>query len=332
MTSRPKVQLTFFCELDRKNIQALFGEPSLPSRLRTLDARVSLGILDLSDERAEVVRCLNRAGVPVIAWQLLPREQGYWYNLRNTAEAAAGYAGFRAWTAREGLQWAGIGVDIEPDIGEFQQLLSQPLRFMGAVVKRGWSKKRYNDARGAYETLVLQMRGDGFPVHSYAFPFIADEQRTGSTLLQRLLGVTDVAADERVLMLYSSFFRPIGDAILWSYAQTADAVGVGLTGGGVEMGGVEIPDPMTWEELARDLGIAARWCRNIHNFSLEGCLRQGFLDRLENHDWNRPAHRPMPWVPAVAAFRILLQAGLWTAARAWAVLALLTGGLALLAS
>ncbi len=323
------VELTFFCELDGPTLDALFADPSLPTRLRALNARVSLGILDLTAERAAVVRRLNAAGVPVIAWQLLPREQGYWYNLCNAAQAAERYSAFVSWSETEGLRWAGIGVDIEPHIREFQHLVTNPLRFVGSVLKRGCGQRRYQDARLDYQRLVARMRADGHRVYSYELPFIADEEKTGSTLLQRLLDVTAVEVDQRVPMIYTSFFRPFGDAILWSYARSRESLGVGLTGGGVRLGDFESPAPLTWEEFTRDLAIACRWCRQVHIFSLEGCVRRGFLERLEHHDWSRAARRPMPWAPVVASLRHLLQAILWVVARPWFAVFLLGGGVAL---
>ena len=134
MTTGRPVKLTFFCELDASTLEALFSDPSVTRRLVALGAQVSLGILDFSPERASVVRRLNRAGIPLIAWQLLPREQGYWYNMCNAAEAAARYAEFRDWSTREDLHWSGIGVDIKPDIGEFQELLTHKLRLFRTLL------------------------------------------------------------------------------------------------------------------------------------------------------------------------------------------------------
>lgn len=317
------VELTFFCELDATALTALFAAPGLLEGLLRLDARVSLGILDLSPERAAVVRRLNEASIPVIAWQLLPQEQGYWYSLCNTREAAARYQAFLAWSQNECLRWSGIGIDIEPHFGELQLLVSRPLRFLRAALKRGCSRRRYDEARCDYQQLVTQMRADGFRVDSYELPFMVDEARSGSTLLQRLLGVTAVAADRRVLLIYSSFFRPLGSALVWSYTQPGEAIGVGVTGGGVQIAGYTNPAPLTWEEFARDLAIARRSGRPIHIFSLEGCHEQGFLERLQRHDWDGPPLRPMPWAPLVSGARALLQAGLWLLARPWVALSLL---------
>ena len=74
-------------------------------------------------------------------------------------------------------------------------------------------------------------------------------------------------SDRRVLMLYSSFFRPYGTAILCSYACGADSVAVGITGGGVEFPGINSA-PLDWDEFSRDLRLARRFCDDIHVFSL----------------------------------------------------------------
>lgn len=325
---RRPVQLTFFTELDAPALAHLFRDPALCKWLRAQGARISLGLLDFSAERAAVVRCLNQARIPVIAWQLLPREQGYWYHLSNAPEAALRYGEFLVWTRREGLEWAGIGVDIEPDIGEFELMLTHRVRFLWTLLRRGFSKRRLCAGRDAYAALAAQMRADGYPVHSYEIPFMEDERRAGATVLQRILGITDLPAERRVLMLYTSFFRPIGPAVLWHYARGAQSVGVGITGGGVEMKGVTTPKPLSWNELAQDLLLARRWCQDIHIFSLEGCVDQGFLDRIEGLDWDSPIRPPLGWTQLLAPLRPLLRSALWLSARPLVLSAAVLGVLA----
>lgn len=311
METNRRVKLTFFCELGGRELEALFSDPSILSTLLELEAGISLGIRDLSARRARVVSRLNQAGIPVVAWQLLPRSQGYWFNICNAPQAQARYRAFRAWSTRHGLRWAGIGVDIEPDIVELEHLMQKNWRWVPVLLRRGCGKQRLVEAQTCYRSLVAGIRGDGFEVESYELPFVIDELRAGSTLLRRIVGITDVPADRRVPMLYTSYFRPYGQALLWQYARHADSMGVGITGGGVEMSGVGNHVPLSWEELARDLRLSAHWCRGVHIFSLEGCVRQGYLERLRDFDWDRPAYPPKHWLLGVILFRAGLQAALW---------------------
>ena len=50
--------------------------------------------------------------------------------------------------------------------------------------------------------------------------------------------------------------------------------------------------PLSWDELSGDLRRARRLCADLHVFSLEGCVRQGFLPRLQAFDWGGPGGAP----------------------------------------
>jgi len=313
--------------MDREALQSLIAQQRVLDDLLALQSAVSLGILDLSDERAAVVRKLNRAGVPVIAWQLLPKEQGYWFNSGNAGQAARRYREFTSWTAVHGLQWNGIGLDIETDIHEMQQLALDRRRLLPALFRRAMNAEALRRAQMAYAALVAQIRADGYRVDSYQMPPIIDEREAGSTLLQRLAGVIDLDVDREVLMLYSSFYRPRGAGVLWSYAPDAQSVGLGVTGGGVEIDGVTGPRFLDWDEFSRDLRLAHRWTQDIHVFSLEGCVQQGYLSRLREFDWGMPATLPDDTARQVNTLRRMLRAALWADAHPWA---LATAGFALL--
>ncbi len=322
-------RLTFFCELDADALQALFADPTVTDSLIALGAGISLGILDLSAERAAVVRHLNETGIPVIAWQLLPEEQGYWFNVGNAPQAAARYAEFKRWTARHSLHWAGVGLDIEPDIREMQQLAVGKWPLLPTLLKRALNQERLRRAQTQYSALVAQIRADGYRVDSYQMPFIVDERKAGSTLLQRIGGIVDITVDREVLMLYTSFFRPRGPGLLWSYAAEAGSVGLGSTGGGVELEGVADTRPLDWAEFSRDLLLARRCTDDIHVFSLEGCVRQGFLPLLQAFDWGQPVTPPLAIAAHVEGFRRALRAALWTTAHPCLLLAGLLGMLGL---
>ena len=139
-------QLTFFTELEKEPLSALFSKPGVVNQLVALKAGVSMGILDFSDERASVARRLNESGVPIVAWQLLPKDQGYWYHLNSADYAVERYRQFRNWSIEQNLGWDAIGIDIEPDINEFQELLRYNFRTLYSLIRRIWEKKRFADS------------------------------------------------------------------------------------------------------------------------------------------------------------------------------------------
>jgi hypothetical protein len=320
-------KLTFFCELEIKPLQDLL-QPDVVAALVDMKASLSLGILDLSPERAKVVQRLTQAGVAVNAWLLLPKEQGYWFNLRNASQAAERYRQFRDWTVEYDLRWAGIGLDIEPDINDLRTLFTTRWRVMPEVFRRTFQYRQLKVARQTYSELVNRIRADGYRVDSYQFPFIAEERLAGSTLLQRVAGLVDLKVDREVWMLYTSFFRPNGAGLLASYAPQAQAIGLGVTGGGVDPGFAPPPD-LSWEELARDLRLAWYWCDDLHIFSLEGCVQRGFLPRLKSFAWDFPILLPESSQARVDAWRDSVRSALWVNAHLTAILAMIGGGILL---
>jgi hypothetical protein len=307
-------QLIFFCELDALALERLFADPSVIVDLVALNSGVSLGILDLSKQRAEVVQKLNAAGVPVIAWLLLPNSEGYWFNVNNSAQAVARYVAFKTWAAENELRWDGLGIDIEPDMREIQQIAEDRSKLPSLILGRLFDNERVRKAQAEYIALVAQMRADGYRVESYHIPFIVDERRAGATLLQRVTGLIDVPVDREVLMLYSSFIKSIGAGVLWSYAPDAGIIGIGNTGGGVEVGGADKIPPLTWADFKRDLLLAKQAGKDVHIFSLEGCVKQGFLTQLKEFDWNAPVTLPADLSARVDRFRQVLRIFLWATA------------------
>lgn len=321
-----KPNLTFFCELPAEGLESLFENPALIESLKNLDASLSLGILDLSDKRAEIVKKLNKAGIPVTAWLLLPEEEGYWFNIENHEQAAGMYIRFKAWTTQHELHWEGIGLDIEVNINELRGILEekQILNFAKTLWRRYLNKQRVKESQRAYQALVDLIRADGYAVESYHIPLISEERRAKSTVLQRTAGLVNLESDREILMLYSSFLRPDGASVLWSYASEADSIGVGSTGGGVDVQGVIDVEPLNWEEFARDLRLCGMQEKPVHIFSLEGCHNQGFLERLETFDWQKDTEIPGT-VKKVTAYRTGITALLWILERPWVLLITLAG-------
>lgn len=278
------LRLSFFCELNARDLARLFADESVIHLLRRLRATVTIGLVDLGRERAQVVRRLNEAGVPVAAWLLLPEEGGYWCNAHNAGEAWERYGDFVAWSRVHGLEWERVGIDIEPNIDEVRAVRRSPLALVRALPR---IFRCIAENREMYQGLVRRIHADGYPVDAYVFPFIHTEREAGTEVLQRVTGMIDLRVDREIVMLYTSFARPHGHGFLDFYARHFPAVAVGVTGGGVEEG-LDPPPPLSWDELARDLRLARRHTDDIHVFSLEGCVERGYLERLVDFDWGVP--------------------------------------------
>lgn len=324
-------RLTFACELTPEKLTGLFDDAGTLASLKRLEARVSLALVDLSDERAAVVRRINDAGVLTVANLLLPLDRGYFFNLDDAPAAAARYDEFRAWTHDYGLSWDAVALDLEPSAEEMRRLFTpgQRLGLLRTVVPRALGRERLRRGTEAYSGLIARMHADGFRVESYQFPFLIEDRMARSSILHRLLSVPDVRTDRDAWMIYTSFQERFGPALLASYGPDAEAIAVGSTGGAAEdLEGVVTPT-LDWDGLARDLRLAQRFTDEISIHSLEGCISQGMLGRLEGFEWGVEERVPLLQVRIVDSVRRLLRWILWAAAHPYASAAMLTVGVAL---
>lgn len=276
-------RLSFFNEQDAGPLSALVADASLHHALRALDARVTVGLRCLSDERAAAVRTLTGAGVPVDAWLLLPAEEGYFATFENLAAVERRVDGFLRWATSHELRFDALGFDFEPDLRELETLFQRPTRALLGWARRSFDRPRHARARDGYRALLARVRSAGFAVEAYQFPLLVEDRAAGSDFFQRFAGALDLPVGREVLMAYTSLLGPFGPGLLEGWARTAQAVAVGSTGGGVD------PLPkLTFGALSRDLRLAAARCADVRVFSLEGCVASGALPRLLTLDWDAP--------------------------------------------
>ncbi len=302
-------QLNFACQLETAALQSLFSDPNVIRDLQRLNAGITLSLIDLSPGRAQVVRQLNSAGIPVTAWLALPSRQGYYLNASNTVQAEVRFTEFQKWTTDSGLRWSGVGLDIEPNLQEF----SSVGHAAWAVFGRLFDPSAVTRARTAYEAFIARIEAAGYRVETYQFPFIADERAVGSTLLERLFGIVDVRGDREVLMLYSSFHRSAGSALIWQYGPSAQLIVVGITAGNPQPDGGM--GPLTWDELSHDVIVASHFSPVVGIYNLEGSVQRGLLPRLKALDWNQPVIISAGQNREMIRFRTRVQAALWTLSR-----------------
>lgn len=274
--------LTWFVELPAAELAALVLRPEVLDPLAEIGACVAMAMLDLDPVRADVARALTARGIGLTAWLILEPHHGYWLTADNAELAAQRYDEVRAWILTEKLTFACIGLDIEMPHDDSAGLVLAPLAALGRLVWNRRSREVLALAVARYTALVDRIRGDGLEVETYQFPFLHDERQAGSGLLQRALGVVDVQADREVWMLYRSVLPPPwGELLVDAYGQHADAIAVGITGGGVAVLAPAFANRLLdLDGLLVDLRRARRYTDRLYVFSLEGCVEQGILAQV----------------------------------------------------
>jgi len=222
--------------------------------------------------------------------------------------------GVEKWTADNHLHWAAVGLDIEPSLGDWAQI--QPghrWRMVRTFLGRAFDGESVARARAAYQKLVREMQEHGYAVQTYQLLFVADARRVHSTVLERLFGIVDVRGNDEALMVYSSFNHRLEGALVWAYGPDAQSMAVGST---ASTGNAQTDarfGPLNWGEFSRDLIVASHFSKLVGVYNLEGCVRQGFLPKLQSLNWEHPVTLPATTVAKARRFRRGVQTALWVA-------------------
>lgn len=289
-------------------LESMLAEPGVVADLIDLKAGIALAP-NLTVDEANLVLQLNRDGIPVTAGLTVAPEQGYYLNASNGRQAEARFEDFEKWTIANGLRWAGVSLDIEPNAQDFAALKQGRKWYLfSTLLERYFDMRQVREAKYTYGALIQEIRSDGYPVDTIEFPFIADERAVGSSVLERLTGIVDVRGDLEVLMIYTSFHQSLDSALIWVYGPDAQAIAVGSTTGPAS-------DPhfarLNWEEFSRDVMVANHFSHVIGVYNLEGCVRQGFLGRLKNLNWNESVTISAESVRRATQLRVRIQRVLW---------------------
>lgn len=287
---RPR--LIFATEQDAVGALAALRVPGVVDFLATQGHAVALDLAEIDDTWAHAARLLNQRGVGVIAGLSLSAEEGFGFNLQNYPLAIGCYQAFVNWARAHGLQFEAVGLSIEPPL---QDVAPDQRRGPRALLRRLWLAREnvlYPAAQAAYNELIVAIHLDGYEVHTYQMPAIADDRRVGTTLLQRALDIVDLQSDLDVLMCSSSvpidlFGYDLGGALIASYGANADAIGVGSVGEGDPA--IERHAPLPWRALQRDLLLAAQHTDTIYLYSLEDCVARDLLPKIASLAWDAPA-------------------------------------------
>jgi hypothetical protein len=283
--------LIFFCELDGGALLALLARPGLLDDLAARGYGVALAIRDLTPDLVAAVRLLNARGLQMVAWLQLPQSEGAWFHLQNYPQAIERYRAFRAWACEHDLAFQAVGIDIEPPVSELDQTRRWGLRDLARHLWLAHENVLFPAARAAYADLVGEIHGDGYEVHAYQLPALADDRRAGTTVIQRAFDIVGLPADVEVLMCYSSLpidalGNDIGGALIASYGPSADSIGVGAVSSTSLSSSPDDLPPLPGAALERDLILASRHTDLIYVFSLEGCVERGLLQRISQINWD----------------------------------------------
>ena len=275
--------ISFFNEMNSRDLVNMFDDTTIIASLKKMNAEIRMGMVDLSFDRVEVVKKLNQAGIPVVAWILLPENEGYWFNSSNGLQALKRYRDLQQWAAFNDLEFKAIGIDLELDINDAKLVRDNPLNLFWMIPPRLYSKAEYEKGQREYAQLIETMQQDGYMVESYYAPFIKDETAKGNTAIQQATKFLDIKTNKEIPMLYSSFLgNPDGYYKIYGSDIGLKAVGVGSTGGGVD---TTLPT-LGYEQLVHDISVASMFADEVHVFSLEGCVQKGFLTRLSEQQFD----------------------------------------------
>jgi hypothetical protein len=312
----PAPRLTYFVELSATRLQQLLARRGVLEGLERAGDALSVAMLDLSVERRDALRAAAARGIPLTAWLVVDVADGYWMTADNVHLVHRRYRELRAWARVQGLPFVAVGLDLEPPHADVQAIVDQGRSALLGLLSLRRSHRALRHAAEQCTALVDEIRADGYRIETYQYPLVLDERRARSTLLQRTLGMVDVRADRDVLMLYASVLpAPLGDALIDAYPD-AEAIAVGVTGGGVSfLQRLLAPRELDLERLLLNLRRARRYSDELYVFSLEGCVASGTFEALCVADLTAavPASRLAPVGGALrAALRLALRAeALW---------------------
>jgi len=268
----PLSDLTFICALEPKALRALFENRFVLDDLKSLGAGVALVAREFSEERVQAVRLLNRLGIPVSAWLLLPGEQGSWVDCANPAQAAELYQALKRWSEVKGLSWSAVG------FGAFEAL-DLPPRKRGNAAARGL----------AAGTLVEQAHADGLAVELVYTGLEAPRNHSLASPLCRGVLEAVPGVERRVWLRPLKGLAPRTEAGLASGGANEVCVSARQDDTSLEGG-----EPKAWLEFARDIRAARQKSKAVYVLTLESCASQGFLDPLVTLDWKvKPQSGPV---------------------------------------
>lgn len=259
--------LMFICALEPKTLRALFENRFVLDDLKSLGAGVAIAVRDFSEERAQAVRLLNRMGIPVSAWLLLPGREGSWLDGTNVVQTAELYDALLRWSERKGLRWSAVGLAGCLSNGKTAGL-DKAARASEAVLYK----------------LIDQAHEDGFGVELFYDPPEPHANKEIKLRFPQSLGQQSRVVERRINLKPNH--HVVGYPLSSQIASYSEAVCVSNAQGSLFPSTEAGAQKKSWRDFAQELRAARQKSSSMYVFSLESCAELGFLDRMVTLDWN----------------------------------------------
>jgi hypothetical protein len=283
--------VSFFTELTGSELDKVASDTSIIKNLKQLNASLRVALIDMSPERVSALLKLQNAQIPIHAWLMLTKEDGYWANNENYKAFQKRYSVFADWSAKEGIKWKSVGLTMLPQrsdgnfLIESQKSLNGKWDFSKIMIARllDWDGE-FDEAKAAYEDIVRTIKSDGYAVEIYQLPMQMDEALAETTAFQKMAGIINLKGDEQFTIIHR---RLTGDypkilAFIDAYGKSSDGVVLGHTSSQRPLNFRENDVVLNWQELSRCLLYAQKERITIHISTLEGCIEQGILPKMRD--------------------------------------------------
>lgn len=231
----------------------------------------------VTSDAVALVRKANALGIPVVAWVVIPYDQGYWAYQGNAQANFTAVRDWTAWTRRNRLRFVSVALDQEFSWQNLQTYMplakSRDAQKLDAWMAGNIDPAAQCSALRTYRDLISWVHRRGIRADAAVAPMVADDLADGDIALQNALQISATSRYDRLyLMAYRSAvsqagFDPGPGYVASNYAAMRRYYG---DAGQVSLG---IPGQAPYADitpLADDVRmLAALGARSIPIFSLE---------------------------------------------------------------
>lgn len=175
----------------------------------------------------ELVRKANALDIPVIAWIVIPYEQGYWAYEGNAQENFDAVKAWAAWRKANGLKFVSVALDQEfswQNLRTYVAAVTSPDRdkALGEWMRGNVDPARQCQALRTYGEMISWAHREGIAIDAAEAPMIADDLADGNVALQDGLEMagTTPGYDRLYLMAYRGAVAQMGADPGPAYAAT----------------------------------------------------------------------------------------------------------------